>query len=64
MKTFAALFLVLLSACATISEDPYKNYPEMRKDASARCDKLGYVAGSPDFYACVGEQYTRIKSGQ
>lgn len=63
MKKCCAL-LLLVTACSPLSEDPYKDYPEMRKAASARCDKLGYIPGSPDFYACVGEQYTRIKSGQ
>jgi hypothetical protein len=63
MKKLVALCF-FITACSPLAEDPYKNYPEMHKAASARCDKLGYVPGSPDFYACVGEQYTRIKSGQ
>ena len=64
MKKIVAAYLLLLLTTCSLQEDPYKDYPELRKTASARCDKLGYIPGSPDFYACVGVQYTRLKQGQ
>lgn len=61
MKPICALLLLSLLAACSVRANPYAGYPERRKEASAICEKLGYLVGSPEFYSCVGIQYTRLK---
>lgn len=64
MKKYLLPMLLILTACGPSLDPEYGDYEGNRKKASARCEELGYLPGSPEFYACVGKEYTRIRQGR
>lgn len=64
MKPLFALSLILLATACSGRNAEYGDYDGNRQKASARCEELGYLVGSPEFYACVGKEYTRVKQGR
>lgn len=63
----ACLCMLMSSACSHNFNTDYEDYGDYegnRKIASARCEELGFLVGSPEFYACVGKEYTRAKNGR
>ena len=64
MRNYIVLSVLLLVSCSKVDSSDYPDYESKRGKAAARCSELGLLIGSPEFYSCVGTQYTRIQAEQ
>lgn len=62
MRSVIVVAILFIFGCSKVDSTHYPNYEEKRGEAAARCAELGLLIGSPEFYSCVGTQYTRIKT--